>query len=295
MLLLIFWYSIILITVIIILFFVWYRERYALKVKKYSICLANLPEGLAGFTVLHLSDLHGKRFGKAQQKLLYLIRQQQFDMIAITGDLVNKFNPDLSPAVELIEQLPDRPVYFVPGNHEWTTGFRQREKLVQMGVRILDNRAERVGEDEGYLWVLGVDDPHTGRDRLDEALKAAGEEPGALRTPGASPAPRVLLAHSPNIFPEAAAAKVDVVLAGHTHGGQVRFPLVGAVFTPGQGLFPRWNYGRYQSGPSTMIINPGLGESDLPIRLNIKPEIVLVTLLPADRNQERKIIYGRGC
>ena len=281
-----FGYAIILVIVLIILVFIWYRERYALNVRRYSVYLASLPEGLAGFTVLHLSDLHGKRFGKDQQNLLDLIRQQKFDLVAITGDLVNKFNPDLSPAVELIEQLPDRPVYFVPGNHEWTTGFRQREKLVQLGVRILDNQAERVGEDEGYLWVLGVDDPHTGRARLDEALKAAWEEPGALRTPGASPAPRVLLAHSPNIFPEAVAGNVDLVLAGHTHGGQVRFSFVGAVFTPGQGLFPRWNYGRYQSGSATMIINPGLGESDLPIRLNIKPEIVLVTLLPAEGNKD---------
>ncbi len=273
----IFGYGIILITAIIILFFIWYRERYTLKVKKYSVYLSDLPEGLAGFTVLHLSDLHGKRFGKRQQNLMHLIRQQQFDLVAITGDLVNKFRPDLDPAIEIIEQLPDKPVYFVPGNHEWKTGFRQREKLVALGVRILDNKAENTGDDRGSIWILGVDDPHTGRDRLDESLKAAGG------------APQILLAHSPDIFPEAAANKVDLVLTGHTHGGQVRFPLVGAVFAPGQGLFPRWSYGRYQSGHSTMIISPGLGESDLPIRLNIRPEIVLVTLLPLNHSN-----LGRG-
>ncbi|WP_418790512.1 metallophosphoesterase [Phosphitispora sp. TUW77] len=272
---LIFQYGIIIIIVLIITTFIWYRERYVLKVRKYNVYLPNLPETLAGFTVLHLSDLHGKRFGKCQKKLLHLIRQQQFDLVAITGDLVNKFWPDIDPAVELIQNLPDKPVYFVSGNHEWKTGFRHREKLRELGVQILDNKAEMAGYKDGYIWVLGVDDPHTGRDNLDKALQEAAQESGEPRVP------RLLLAHSPNIFPKADDRKIDLILAGHTHGGQVRFPLVGAVFAPGQGLLPRWDYGKYQAEHSTMIISSGLGESDLPIRFNIRPEIVLVSLFPA--------------
>ncbi|MDZ4133362.1 MAG: metallophosphoesterase, partial [Dethiobacteria bacterium] len=69
-----------------------------------------------------------------------------------------------------------------------------------------------------------------------------------------------------------------LVLVGHTHGGQIRLPFIGALFVPGQGFFPQYDYGLYSSGDTTMIINAGLGESGLPIRINMQPEIVLITL-----------------
>lgn len=266
---------VILVLVFIALLAFWYFQRYTVKVKRYTVQVNNLPHAFRGFTILQLSDLHSKRFGKQQKDLAGLIRQQSFDLVALTGDFVDKFKRDIVPAVELIECLKDKPVYFVPGNHEWRTGFQDKGKLLGLGVHILDNKSEKIVKGGQYIWVVGVDDPHDGRDRLEEALSGAD----AL-------SPKVLLAHSPNIYPKAINHKVDLVLAGHTHGGQIRLPFAGAVVAPGQGLFPKWDYGKYKAGATTMIINPGLGESDLPIRVNIRPEIGLITLLPGGEGRK---------
>ena len=248
----------------------WCFERYSIRVKQYTVCLNNLPANFSGLTILHLSDLHSKQFGRRQTKLVRLINQQKYDLVALTGDFVNKFKPDIKPMIDLINQLNKVPVYFVPGNHERKTGFQARESLNAAGVRILDNKAVRMVKNGQCLWIIGVDDPHLGKACLNAALEQVDDS-----------APKILLAHSPNIYPEAIEKRLDLVLAGHTHGGQVRLPLIGALIAPGQGLFPQWDYGLYQKGQTTMIINGGLGESDLPVRFNIKPEIGLVKLLPA--------------
>lgn len=239
-----------------------------IKVRKYTVPVQNLPAAFEGFTILHLSDLHDKQFGKEQVELLGLIRQQKYDIIAITGDLVDKRNPRLEPGLELIRGLKDKPVYFVPGNHEWWSGYEMRDMLVRLGVRVLENRAEKLSFGQDHIWLLGVDDPYLGKDDLQAALKETGGEAG----------PKVLLAHAPEIFQTAVKEKVDIVLVGHTHGGQIRIPVVGAVVVPGQGLLPKFDYGLYTGGVTRMLITGGLGESVLPIRFNMPPEIVLVTL-----------------
>ncbi len=245
----------------------WYRERYTIQETRYTLHLANLPEVLDGLTILHLSDLHSKQFGQRQTKLLRVINRQPYDLVALTGDFVNKFKPDLQPMADLLNGLRRVPIFFVPGNHEWKTGFKARDLLLDAGVRILVNQAEPFGLKGQQIWIVGVDDPHLQKDRLDQALAQAD-----------GPELKILLTHSPNVYPEAVKKKLDLVLAGHTHGGQVRLPVIGAAVAPGQGLFPKWDYGIYQQDLTTMVLSCGLGESDLPLRFNIKPEVVRITL-----------------
>lgn len=247
-------------------------EARQLRVVRYAVSVQGLPAGLEGLTILHLSDLHDKEFGAGQAQLLDRVDRLDFDLVAITGDLVNRKKPRAGPGLELVRQLQrrEKPVYFVPGNHDRLTGFRFRDGLAAAGARILVNEAERFDYNGQHLWVVGVDDPYLGREDLRGALSEATDA-----------APKILLAHAPCIFEQAAALGVDLMLSGHTHGGQVRFPWLGALFTPGEGLFPRYDYGVYVSGSSTMIITGGLGESHLPIRFNMPPEIVLITLKQA--------------
>jgi len=252
-----------------------YLERVSVAVRKYRVPVRNLPPSFEGFTILHLTDLHDKEFGTAGKDLLELIKGFSFDMVALTGDMVVGERPQLTPALELVAGLRSfsgSPVYSVPGNHEWALG-RAREfnnKLRAAGVRVLVNESTAVERGRERLWVAGVDDPVTLRDRLDLALSATdGREP------------RLLLAHSPHPFPRAASAGVDLMLVGHTHAGQVRLPLVGAAYVPAMGYFPRWDYGLFSSGSTTMIVNAGLGESMIPVRFNIRPEVALVTLTSA--------------
>jgi uncharacterized protein len=257
-----------------------YLERISLAVKRYQVQIHGLPPAFEGFTILHLSDLHDKEFGDAGEELINIIKKESFDLVALTGDLVAGDQPRLTPALELIAGLRANwkgPVFSVFGNHDWRLG-RAREfgvKLAEAGAQVLSNSAFLLERGRDRVWMVGVDDPVTARDDLHLALRKTDQR-----------SPRLLLAHSPQLYPQAVKNGLDLMLAGHTHGGQVRLPVLGAPFVPGMGFFPPWDYGLYQSGATTMIVSAGLGESGLPLRVNIRPELSLVTLrsAPAHRS-----------
>jgi uncharacterized protein len=254
-----------------------YFDLHSIAIKQYTIVIPNLPKDFEGFTVLHLTDLHSKEYGENQKQLISLINRQSFDMVAITGDLVDRNNPNTESALSLVRGLKSKPVFFVPGNHEWWTDYRIKSSLENHGVRILENKTFKYTKGNSHIWIVGVDDPYLRRDKLDEALGGVTDSQ-----------PKILLAHAPNIFPSAIKSNVELILVGHTHGGQVRFPFVGAVVVPGQGLFPKFDYGLFTSGSTNMIINGGLGESVLPIRFYNRPEVVLIKLVSSGEASKRR-------
>lgn len=249
-----------------------YVERLAVAVRKYRVQIRDLPHSFEGFTILHMSDLHEKEYGERNADLIGLIGRQKFDAVAITGDLVRGGHPSLAPALDVIGgigNIANRPIFSVSGNHDWRLerGAEFNETLRKAGVVVLRNSSAWLERGGDRLWVLGVDDPVTRRDRLDLALQGVD-----TRTP------RLLLSHSPHPFREAAGRGIDLMLSGHTHGGQFRVPLLGATFIPEMGFFPRYDYGLFRQGGSTLIVSGGLGESGVSIRFNIRPEFALVTL-----------------
>jgi predicted MPP superfamily phosphohydrolase len=243
-------------------------EVHSVVVKRYKITIKNLPSAFNGFTILHLTDLHSKEYGNNQQDIIGLINRENYDAVAVTGDLVDAGKPTTDPAIKLLSRLKKKPIYFVPGNHDWWSNLIIIKPLLDMGVRVLQNTHEKLTIDGQHVWIVGVDDPYLEKDMIETALKGIGDA-----------APKLLLAHAPNIYPSAIGEKIDLVMVGHTHGGQVRLPLVGGLIVPGQGLFPKWDYGLYNSESTSMIINGGLGESVLPLRFYNRPEIVLITLV----------------
>ncbi len=247
-------------------------EVETIRVVRYTVPVSNLPPAFEGFTILHLSDLHQKEFGTRQKRLLELIGHQRFDVVAITGDLLIQQHPDVQPALDLLKGLPPVPIFFVNGNNEWGAVWQKKytitRRLGTAGAMVLANRSVPVSRGGDHVWIAGVDDPTNQLDRLDRAM--AGADDGATV---------ILLAHSPAIFSKAVRAGVNLLLSGHTHGGQIRLPAVGAIWGPGLGLFPAWDYGEFRKGMTTMIVNGGLGESIIPVRINMQPEIVLVTLV----------------
>ncbi|WP_224983677.1 metallophosphoesterase [Geomonas agri] len=256
-----------------------YYQRVSVAVRRYRVPVHNLPPPFHGFTILHITDLHDKEFGDHGEDLLAILRPLHFDLVAVTGDLVLRTSPRVEAALELIRGIRSfskSPIFSVSGNHEWGAQLAPQvnAELEQAGVRVLTNEAELLRGGEDRLWVAGVDDPVTGRANLTQALSRTDTRQ-----------PRLLLAHSPHPFPQAVQDGVDLMLVGHTHGGQIRVPLIGALYVPFMGYLPRWDYGLYRQGKSTMIVNGGLGESGVPIRINNPPEVALVTLYPSDPTQ----------
>lgn len=243
----------------------------------------DLLPGEGSFTIAQVSDLHNAEFGGGNGELLTILEEAEPDLIAITGDLIDSRRTDPAPALAFLEGAVElAPVCYVTGNHEFRAYDAYqglKSQMEELGVIVLEN--ESMVLEEVPLRVIGLDDPSFGvrsdpsatpEQILQGALTAlapqAGEED--LRT--------VLLAHRPEYVELYAQYGADLVLSGHAHGGQVRLPGVGGLYAPGQGFLPAYTSGLYQIGETSLVVSRGLGNSLFPLRVNNRPEVVLVKL-----------------
>ncbi|WP_312096430.1 metallophosphoesterase [Niallia sp.] len=221
--------------------------------------------------VVQLSDLHSKQFGKKQKRLIKKVKQLAPDIIAFTGDLVDSKKYDERKSMTLMEELVQiAPTYYVTGNHEsWSGKFPQlEEKLLQTGVYVLRNEQMLVNIGGETINLIGVDDP-TFLSGEDEVAAIVGSQYHEEYF-------NLLLSHRPELLSHY--EKMDLVLTGHAHGGQVRLPFIGGVVAPDQGFMPEYTAGMYKKEETVMIVNRGLGNSIIPQRIFNRPEIVEVVL-----------------
>lgn len=210
-------------------------------------------------------------------------RTSQFDphLVVIAGDFVSYRDRFVPPCLEMIAQLHGRlGVFAVLGNHDhWTGAAPIVEGLARLGVTLLVNDGVRVDHGGLPLLLLGVDDCYLKRDDLSLALSRARARDGA------DGAVTILLSHSPDIFPEAAQKGLHLVLAGHTHGGQIRMPPLGALVTASD-ICRRYSAGHYRLESTQLYVSRGLGRALLPFRLACRPELALLTV---EVNGEEKV------
>lgn len=246
----------------LIILFVWFNNS-CLQKTYYDIAFQCTEE----FKIVHLSDLHGKNFGKRNLKLIEKVSAEKPDVIVITGDIIHTYTQrNCQTAVEAVSQLKEiAPVLYVAGNHEMRNkGYRQLKKqLAEGGADVLDNASATVN---GITFV-GL---NCASIKNDTVFKI---------TPASSP--KILLAHLPHYFEKYSCAGYDLVLCGHAHGGQWRIPFTGiGLYAPGQGKFPKYTSGVHKSGKTRMVISRGLGNSRCPLRLFNRPEIVVINCKP---------------
>lgn len=239
-----------------------------------------IPGDFEGYKIVHISDLHNKMFGNSQIGILKRIRNLSPDIIVVTGDLIDRRRYDLDSAMTFIsgaEKIAS--VYYVSGNHEaWSGKFPViKERLNEAGVIILDDAAVELAKGGSSIQIIGLADPgfltsaYSGGSYISEVTEKL--------TPWSTDKNfDILLCHRPELFDVYCETNMDLVFAGHAHGGQVRIPLIGGLVAPNQGLFPRYTSGSYSKGSTTMYVSRGLGNSLIPLRILNRPEIVAVTL-----------------
>ena len=271
-------------------------ERDCLVTEEYWIASEKIHG--QGKTIVFLTDLHNKEFGEENSRLLETVRKVKPDAVLFGGDgmVAKRGNSDVRiPLALLTELAKEFPVYCGNGNHEsrmlWKSEIygeayeNYRTALENAGIRYLSNETADLDSD---IRVYGLDLPKIAY------LPRSGEIPeGLLKETMGEPDPEkfcLLLAHSPLFFEEYAAWGADLTLSGHFHGGTIRLPLVGGVMTPQyQFFYPRCagyfelpGKGREKS---RMIVGRGLGTHSINIRLNDKPQVVVVRLCGADTQQ----------
>ena len=221
--------------------------------------------------LVHLSDIH---IGPAMSRIrlrgyMEQVGAMQPDLLVLTGDLLNRSMDGLEDGVaELARIQPPYGTFVSLGNHEhW---FGQPEMVTRaferQGLRVLTNQREVVATREGPIVMAGIDDLGSGRADLAAAVQ---DRPEAC--------PTILLSHHPEIFPLAARADVELTLAGHWHGGQIRIPIPGGYLSIAH-LNTPYPEGLYRRGNSLLYVSRGLGTSLLPIRINTPPEISVLHL-----------------
>ena len=248
-----------------------YRQNTDLTASHYVFRSPKIKGALEGFRITQISDLHNRQYGKDNCRLLALAEAQLPDLLVITGDLTDSYHTDLDKALDSAARLAKlAPCYYVNGNHEQRMSRERQEefyrRLEQAGVTVLRNEAVVLGLGEGFR-LLGVDCSQGRTETLRELMRdrPAGEL-------------NILLSHKPHYAKYYEQAGVDLVLAGHAHGGQWRLPGVGGLFAPGQGPLPKYTAGMYRLGNTVMCVSRGLGNSSFPLRIENKPELVTVTL-----------------
>jgi hypothetical protein len=246
-----------------------------LVVRETVIELPDWPAEFDGVRIAALSDLHiGSRFMTLDKLRTVVARANalQPDLIVLLGDYVTnlhdgdaKVEPELFAPV-LKELKARRGVYAVLGNHEWWYNARRvAASFEEAGLPVLENDAAQIKGHQSAFWLAGLGDYWTLHHNVRKTLGAITDD-----------APVIALTHTPDIFPELP-DRFRLLLAGHTHGGQVNLPLLGRLVVPSQ-YGSRYAIGHISENGRHLFVTPGIGTSILPVRFRVPPEISLITL-----------------
>lgn len=246
-------------------------ERQWLEIRSQTVSLPSLPNGFKGMKLVQFSDVHLGHYYEPEdlQEAAELIQKQRPDLICFTGDLVDEDHETVVKAVPVLRKL-EAPLgkFAVLGNHDYRAGADQvAQALEKAGFQVLLNRHVRLERNGASLYIAGVDDALYGEADLSKTLQGIPEK-----------ACTILLAHEPDVAVKAAHHPVALQLSGHSHGGQVRLPLVGHVLTPP--LARKYVNGLYTAEGSELqvFVNRGLGTTILPVRFLCRPELTVLTL-----------------
>ncbi|NQX69981.1 metallophosphoesterase [Paenibacillus alba] len=246
-------------------------EPHWMEIKQLNIALAKLPSSFNQFRIVHFSDLHLGFYSNLAHlsELVEQVRELKPDLICFTGDLVDRSIAYMPEAVSILSQLrAPYGQYAVLGNHD---AFGNRSAvtrgLSQAGFRVLHNEHIVIQKGMDKLHIAGVDDPWVGKPDIRAALLHIPED-----------ACTILLAHEPDFADEYSRFPVALQLSGHSHGGQIRLPFFGALYTPPHGS--KYTAGLYQVPNSLLQVytTRGIGMTRFPLRFNCRPELTVMTL-----------------
>lgn len=240
------------------------------------------PERMSGFTVAVLSDFHYDPYFSVHplHAAIPMVNDLHPDLIVLTGDFVSipligsrrKAALAVDPCAQLISQMKaPHGLWAVLGNHDDRTDRKHVTQALQAeNIQVLANQSQAIERDGARFWLAGLNDVLSRTADLSKTLHTVPEGE-----------PVIMLVHEPDSADAVAKYPVDLQISGHSHGGQVRFPLLPPLYLPDLGK--KYVWGAYQVGPLPLYTNAGLGTLRVPMRLNCPPEITLLTLRPSPK------------
>lgn len=262
----------------------------SLVLTKYEYRSEAVPKDFDGFRIVQVSDLQSEYFGKNQKKLLDMVAKARPDIIVFTGDLLDRNHTDYQAGIIAMEGLIKiAPVYYVNGNHELALPESETsqiyDELRDMGVQVLFDESGIIERHGQQIHLIGISEYTLYESKASTKRTETSYEPSVISDAIEGLTKdidreemTILLAHEPQFLETYANDKIDLIFAGHAHGGQIRLPFTEGLFAPGQGVLPKLTSGMHKKDNTTMIISRGLGNSVFPLRIFNRPEIVAVDL-----------------
>ncbi|MDX6577752.1 MAG: uncharacterized protein QOE96_3705 [Blastocatellia bacterium] len=250
-------------------------EPNRLIVHSETIQIDNWPKELSGLRIAVIADIHtGGPFidDEKLRKIVATTNELNADLIVLLGDYMSpnswhshRVEPEVT-AASLKDLKAPLGVYAILGNHDWWyDGEKVRRAFEQNGIRVLEDEVAEIKWHERSFWLVGLADLWTRSQHIDETIAKA--PPGSTI---------VALTHNPDIFPRLPPS-VPLLLAGHTHGGQVNLPLIGTPVVSSR-FGPRYSAGHVFENGHHLFVTTGIGTSILPVRFRVPPEIVILTI-----------------
>jgi len=250
-----------------------------LVVRRYRTGTDKLEPG-RNVRIVLITDLHSCIYGENQERLLGLIKKQEPDIIALAGDIADDKAPLTGTKMFLAGISDIAPVFYVSGNHEcWSYRLDKIKEMIRgYGVTVLEHNWTTVTVDGARLIICGVDDPdiklindigYDWEQEMHRAFDGLADEPGY----------KILLSHRPELVDIYREFSFDLVLSGHSHGGQVRIPLIlNGLYAPDQGWFPKYAGGIYRHGSMTHVVSRGVSYNPRLPRVFNPPEVVVIDI-----------------
>ncbi len=254
-------------------------ERHWVDVHQIEIRLKNLPDAFHGFRIAHMADFHYGEYSEPTfiRSVVQRVNALRPDMIALTGDfissgpMVKRISVDFAyHCADLLRRLECPNKYASMGNHDvMVSRIEVTDALASRSIPVLHNEAIPIEKDGARLWLAGVADP----------LLGGGADLNATIPRGrlAGKEPLILMAHEPDYADKVIGSGVDLMLSGHTHGGQVRIPFMPPVNLPPMGK--KYVEGHFSLGDLQLYVTRGIGTVGVPFRFRCPPEITLITLV----------------
>lgn len=255
-----------------------YIDNNVFEVSKLIISDDEIPKVFDGTKILQISDLHNKKYGDENQKLLAKIEEIEPDYIFLTGDMVSSRDVDFSTFYNLASALGKKyNCYYILGNHELDLKNELRKDiyntLENYGINVLDNEEMSLTKEDKRINLYGMWYNPKYYIREDFSEEKMEEIMGKAKD-----GYNILLTHNPDDFEIYANWGADLTFSGHVHGGMIRLPFIGGLISPNRTLFPKYDSGLYEFKDSALIVSRGMSRGQTGIRLFNKPELVLVEI-----------------
>lgn len=240
--------------------------------------------------IAQISDLHSKEFGRDNNTLYKVIMDQKPDIIVATGDLIDSNMKRINEIIEFCSRLNNKiPVYYILGNNEMRCSRVKEivEKLKEKNINVLENEISKIKIKGNIINILGLAEKRVDKgemfySKVNSRYKVENVEVLFKRLEKLEGI-KIVLSHYPENFESVGnysynKYNFDIMFSGHAHGGQFILPVLGGIFAPGQGLFPKYYKGVYGE-KNKLVVSRGLGNSGFPLRLFNRPDIVVVDII----------------